>query len=46
MIKILNSIEIIIDNGECFGTDGFRGRVGFILDVDHAYKVGRFLGWY
>ena len=29
-----------------FGTDGFRGRSGDILNADHAYKIGRFLGWY
>lgn len=29
-----------------FGTDGFRGEAGITLPADHAYKVGRFLGWY
>ncbi len=29
-----------------FGTDGFRGRSGEILNADHAYRIGRFLGWY
>ncbi len=29
-----------------FGTDGFRGEANKNLTVDHAYKVGRFLGWY
>lgn len=29
-----------------FGTDGFRGEAGIDLTADHAYKVGRFLGWY
>ena len=29
-----------------FGTDGFRGEVNLVLSSDHAYKVGRFLGWY
>ena len=29
-----------------FGTDGFRGRSGEVLRADHAYKIGRFLGWY
>ena len=29
-----------------FGTDGFRGEAGITLTSDHAYKVGRFLGWY
>lgn len=29
-----------------FGTDGFRGEANVTLNVVHAYKVGRFLGWY
>lgn len=29
-----------------FGTDGFRGEVNVVLTVEHAYKVGRFLGHY
>lgn len=29
-----------------FGTDGFRGEVNKELTADHAYKIGRFLGWY
>ena len=32
--------------GKYFGTDGFRGEAGIDLTADHAYKVGRFLGWY
>ena len=32
--------------GTYFGTDGFRGEAGITLTADHAYKVGRFLGWY
>ena len=32
--------------GKYFGTDGFRGEANVNLTVDHAYKVGRFLGWY
>ena len=32
--------------GKYFGTDGFRGEAGITLTSDHAYKVGRFLGWY
>ncbi len=32
--------------GRYFGTDGFRGEANFDLTADHAYKVGRFLGWY
>ena len=29
-----------------FGTDGFRGESNVNLTADHAYKIGRFLGWY
>ena len=29
-----------------FGTDGFRGEANMNLTVDHAFQVGRFLGWY
>ena len=29
-----------------FGTDGFRGEANKNLTADHAYRVGRFLGWY
>ena len=32
--------------GKYFGTDGFRGKAGVVLTADHAYQVGRFLGWY
>ncbi|MDO4976161.1 MAG: phosphoglucosamine mutase [Eubacteriales bacterium] len=32
--------------GKYFGTDGFRGEANVNLTVEHAYKVGRFLGWY
>ena len=32
--------------GKYFGTDGFRGEANLNLTADHAYKVGRFLGWY
>ena len=32
--------------GRYFGTDGFRGEANINLTADHAYKVGRFLGWY
>ena len=31
--------------GKYFGTDGFRGEANVNLTVDHALKVGRFLGW-
>ena len=29
-----------------FGTDGFRGEANLTLTSMHAYKIGRFLGWY
>ena len=29
-----------------FGTDGFRGEANVVLTVEHAFKVGRYLGWY
>ena len=32
--------------GKYFGTDGFRGEANEELTAEHAYKVGRFLGWY
>lgn len=32
--------------GKYFGTDGFRGEANVNLTVEHAYKVGRFLGWF
>lgn len=34
------------DMGKYFGTDGFRGEANKNLTADHAYKIGRFLGWY
>ncbi len=32
--------------GKYFGTDGFRGEANKGLTVEHAFKVGRYLGWY
>lgn len=29
-----------------FGTDGFRGEANKILTCSHAYKIGRFFGWF
>ena len=29
-----------------FGTDGFRGEANCGLNVEHAFKIGRFVGWY
>ena len=31
--------------GKYFGTDGFRGEANVVLTVEHAFKVGRFLGF-
>ena len=41
--KIIKGVLIM---GKYFGTDGFRGEANVILTVEHAFKVGRFLGWY
>jgi len=35
-----------MEMGRYFGTDGFRGEANITLNVEHAYKVGRYLGWY
>ncbi len=35
-----------VNMGKYFGTDGFRGEANKNLTADHAYKIGRFLGWY
>ena len=32
--------------GKYFGTDGFRGKAGRDLTVEHAFRIGRFAGWY
>lgn len=32
--------------GRYFGTDGFRGEANVDLTAEHAYRIGRFLGWY
>lgn len=32
--------------GKYFGTDGFRGEAGKDLTAEHAFLIGRFLGWY
>jgi phosphoglucosamine mutase len=32
--------------GKYFGTDGFRGEANVDLTVEHAYKVGRYLGYF
>ena len=32
--------------GKYFGTDGFRGKAGADLTAEHAFKIGRYLGWH
>ena len=32
--------------GKYFGTDGFRGKAGVVLTAEHAFKTGRYIGWY
>ena len=32
--------------GKYFGTDGFRGKAGVDLTAEHAFQIGRYLGWY
>ena len=32
--------------GKYFGTDGFRGEANVTLNAYHAYRIGRFIGWY
>ena len=32
--------------GKYFGTDGFRGEANKELNVEHAFKIGRYLGWF
>ena len=32
--------------GRYFGTDGFRGEANVIVTAEHAFRIGRFLGWY
>ena len=39
-------VIIIALNNKYFGTDGFRGEANVQLTSEHAYKIGRFLGWY
>ncbi len=35
-----------LKSGKYFGTDGFRGEANGELTAEHAFRVGRFLGWY
>lgn len=45
MTKRSNVWEMV-KMGKYFGTDGFRGEANMNLTVEHAFKVGRFIGWY
>lgn len=45
-INLCTAISISGKQNKYFGTDGFRGEANFSLTSMHAYKVGRFLGWY
>lgn len=50
-IVIHRGRKIILSNDsnektKYFGTDGFRGETNRVLTADHAYKIGRFLGWF
>jgi len=38
--------ESVVFGGKYFGTDGFRGEANVNLTAEHAFKIGRFLGWY
>lgn len=39
-------VETVENRNKYFGTDGFRGEANVDLTYKHAFKVGRFLGWY
>ncbi len=43
---VINPTETGEKHNKYFGTDGFRGEANIGLTSMHAYKVGRFLGWY
>ena len=46
VILFLLPNNIFVYMAKYFGTDGFRGEANKTLTVEHAYKIGRFLGWY
>ena len=45
-VNLPNSVSGASHGNKYFGTDGFRGEANVTLTSMHAYKVGRFLGWY
>ncbi len=46
LIDEVEDKKLNISSGKYFGTDGFRGEANIELTSMHAYKVGRFIGWY
>jgi len=46
LLKDEISLDLAVKKNKYFGTDGFRGEANVNLTSMHAYKVGRFLGWY
>lgn len=45
-VNLPGSVSGASHGNKYFGTDGFRGEANVNLTSMHAYKVGRFLGWY
>ena len=47
-MQIVHEVKLkeYINMGKYFGTDGFRGEANVTLTAEHAYKIGRFIGWY
>lgn len=42
----ISKASAVRQKNKYFGTDGFRGEANVSLTSMHAYKIGRFLGWY
>lgn len=45
-ISVEPNLPLTERKNKYFGTDGFRGEANLDLTSIHAYKIGRFLGWY
>ena len=45
-VIVLRELREDRNMGKYFGTDGFRGEANRTLTVEHAFKIGRFIGWY
>ncbi|MBQ9860510.1 MAG: phosphoglucosamine mutase [Clostridia bacterium] len=43
---LFSPVETEPYNRKYFGTDGFRGEANVVLTAQHAFRIGRFLGWY